>query len=215
MRVLVVSADLLARAGLAAILGEEPGVEIAGQLDPQGNQMDSIPVFDPDVIVWSTGWNPAIDDDSDENDELELMRDIAGTGDDLPVLALLAEVETASSLLGSGVRGLLPRDASPMQLAAALKAVAGGLLVIDPLLAEQITPTLPITDLEPAESLTPREDEVLRLMAEGLSNRAIALQLDISEHTVKFHANAILNKLNAQSRTDAVVRAMRMGLIPL
>jgi DNA-binding NarL/FixJ family response regulator len=213
--VLVISADPLARAGLAAILGDAPGVHIAGQIDPQGSQIESIPVFDPDVIVWSTGWNPSTTDDSDGEAELDLMREIAGTGDDLPVLALLTETEAAAGLWGSGVRGLLPRDASPAQLVAALGAVAGGLIVIDPLLAGQITPALPITELELTEPLTPREDEVLRLMAEGLSNRAIALELDISEHTVKFHVNAILNKLNAQSRTDAVVRAMRIGLIPL
>ncbi|MBI1880571.1 MAG: response regulator transcription factor, partial [Chloroflexi bacterium] len=63
--------------------------------------------------------------------------------------------------------------------------------------------------------LTPRELEVLQLLAEGLPNKAIARRLDISDHTVKFHVNAILSKLSAQSRTDAVVRATRLGLILL
>ena len=63
--------------------------------------------------------------------------------------------------------------------------------------------------------MTPRELEVLQLLAEGLANKAIALQLDISEHTVKYHVNAIMSKLNAQSRTEAVVRAARLGLIAL
>ncbi len=67
----------------------------------------------------------------------------------------------------------------------------------------------------PAEALTPREREVLQLLAEGLANRAIAQRLAISEHTVKFHVNAILGKLNAQSRTEAVVRAARLGLLIL
>ena len=67
----------------------------------------------------------------------------------------------------------------------------------------------------PAEALTPRETEVLHLLAEGLANKAIARRLDISEHTVKFHVNAILGKLDAQSRTGAVVRAMRLGWLPL
>ena len=65
------------------------------------------------------------------------------------------------------------------------------------------------------EDLTPREREVLRLLAEGLPNKAIARQLGISEHTVKFHVNAILGKLAVASRTEAVVRATRLGLIPL
>jgi two-component system nitrate/nitrite response regulator NarL len=67
----------------------------------------------------------------------------------------------------------------------------------------------------PVEDLTPRELEVLQLLAEGLPNKAIGLRLSISEHTVKFHVNAILGKLGAQSRTDAVVRATRLGLIIL
>ena len=65
------------------------------------------------------------------------------------------------------------------------------------------------------EPLTPREIEVLHLLAEGMTNRAIAQRLEISEHTVKFHVNAILGKLGAQSRTDAVVRATRLGVILL
>ena len=67
----------------------------------------------------------------------------------------------------------------------------------------------------PIEDLTPRETEVIQLIAEGMTNKAIAQQLDISAHTVKFHVNAIMNKLAAQSRTEAVVRATRMGLISL
>jgi DNA-binding NarL/FixJ family response regulator len=67
----------------------------------------------------------------------------------------------------------------------------------------------------PAEALTPRELEVLQLLAEGLPNKTIARQLSISEHTVKFHLNAIMSKLGAQSRTEAVVRATRLGLIIL
>ncbi len=68
---------------------------------------------------------------------------------------------------------------------------------------------------EPAliEELTPRELEVLRLLAEGLPNKTIAQRLDISEHTVKFHVNALLGKLGVASRTEAVVRATRLGLV--
>jgi len=99
-------------------------------------------------------------------------------------------------------------------LAAALHAVAAGLVALDPILAAavRITPEI-ITP--PGEDLTPREFEVLQLLAEGLTNKAIALRLGISANTVKFHINAILQKLSAQSRTEAVVRASRLGLIIL
>jgi NarL family two-component system response regulator YdfI len=98
-----------------------------------------------------------------------------------------------------------------------LHAVADGLIAAD----EQFLSALPIShqstenpeDLILKEDLTPREMEVLERLAEGLSNRAIAQELSISEHTVKFHVTSIMGKLDAQSRTDAVVRATRLGLI--
>jgi DNA-binding NarL/FixJ family response regulator len=99
--------------------------------------------------------------------------------------------------------------------------VARGLVVLDegiaaPLLRPQgggaASPAEPDAPVEP---LTPREVEVLQLLAEGLSNKLLGSRLGISEHTAKFHVNAILGKLGAQGRTDAVVRAARMGLILL
>ena len=67
----------------------------------------------------------------------------------------------------------------------------------------------------PPSPLTAREHQVLQLLAQGLTNRAIALQLGITQHTVKFHVNAIMSKLDAQSRTEAVVRATQLGMIAL
>jgi two-component system, NarL family, nitrate/nitrite response regulator NarL len=141
----------------------------------------------------------------------------------LPVLALLADVRTAADvmppLLGAGVRGLLLQDASVEMLASALAALAQGLLVVDGKVAETALPHALNAGVSNqsgvVEALTPREAEVLKLIAEGLPNKTIALQLNISEHTVKFHVNAILTKLGAQSRTEAVVRATRLGLIAL
>ena len=91
----------------------------------------------------------------------------------------------------------------------------GGLTVLEPALADTISPHRTRTVTPPTGHLTPRELQVLQLLAEGLANKAIAHQLDISEHTVKFHVNSILSKLNAQSRTEAVMQATRLGLIPL
>jgi DNA-binding NarL/FixJ family response regulator len=124
---------------------------------------------------------------------------------------LLPEDVANERVWTSGVQGILRREIDPATLAAAAQAVTHGLTVLDS------TPDLtPFRDTDPAEErlieeLTGRELEVLSLLAEGLTNRAIAQQLEISEHTVKFHVNAILSKLNAQSRTEAAVRATRMG----
>ena len=94
-------------------------------------------------------------------------------------------------------------------------AVFQGFFVIDPEFAAEIIPSKVkhIDDLKVLPTF--REQQVLRLMAEGLTNKAIAQQLEISHHTVKFHVNSILAKLNAQSRTEAVVHATQLGLIAL
>jgi two-component system nitrate/nitrite response regulator NarL len=135
---------------------------------------------------------------------------------DVPVVALLPDESNAANAWAAGARGLLLRDAPAENLAAAVVAAAQGLAVIEPAFAAALLPAardrLPT---QPFEDLTPRELQVLQRMAEGQSNKAIARALGISEHTVKFHVNAILGKLSAESRTEAVVRATRLGLILL
>ena len=155
-----------------------------------------------DLILWDTGWAGS---DRTLDEALELA---------VPILALVADDETARIVQRIGCRGILDRLPSEEHLVAAMTAVAAGLAVwspslVGPLQAGKESPD-PI-----AADLTPREVEVLSLLAEGLTNKAIAQRLAISDHTVKFHVNAILTKLDAQSRTDAVVRATRLGLLAL
>src|SRR6185369_400688 len=108
-------------------------------------------------------------------------------------------------------RGAIARDASGEQVVAASVAVATGLHVFD-----RDTFSAWSAQRSPAGeplSLTPRERSVLELVAAGLSNRAIALELGISEHTAKFHVRSLLDKLGAETRADAVARAARRGLL--
>ncbi|MBZ0298396.1 MAG: response regulator transcription factor [Anaerolineae bacterium] len=212
LRVLVIADNLLARAGLSALLAEQPAVRVVGQVAAGNALMDDIDVYRPDVLIWDFGWEPrsALERLAEVVDELE--------SDILPPLLILLPdddhaPETAALLRSARVGGLLLRDSNPDQLGAALATVGHGLLVFDPALA-----VLPSTDLLPEPlvgQLTAREQEVLQLLAEGLPNKIIAQRLGISDHTVKFHVNAIMGKLNAQSRTEAVVRATRLGLIML
>lgn len=111
---------------------------------------------------------------------------------------------------------LLLREATGAEIAAAVVAVSRGLSVVDPSLAEP-TPVAMLAYAEgaPPSPLTPREIEVLRLVAAGLPNKAIALELHISDHTVKFHMGSIMGKLDASSRTEAVTLAVRQGILPL
>jgi DNA-binding NarL/FixJ family response regulator len=124
----------------------------------------------------------------------------------------------SADALRAGVRAALPADISPEQLVAALQAVASGLVVLHPSHANEALPagaaSSPALD-ELAESLTRREQEVLQMLAAGLSNKEIAARLNISDHTVKFHVASILGKLGAASRTEAVSLGIRRGLVLL
>ncbi len=204
LRVLIVANDPLARAGLATMLANQPGCTVVGQIAAESNLRQSLDVYQPEVILWdmlSTRSTP------------ERAVDFRELGH--PVIALLPDESHAGDAWSAGARGMLLREASPESMVAALESAAAGLAVFDP----SLVPPLGASRLQPgdrlAEELTPREREVLQLIAQGQSNKEIARQLGISEHTVKFHVNSVLGKLNAQSRTEAVVRATRLGLVLL
>jgi DNA-binding NarL/FixJ family response regulator len=132
---------------------------------------------------------------------------------DLSPTAALVVLGDDPQVLRSGVRGWLPRNAPSNQIIAAVQAAAAGLVV---LAADDVENILaPPRTARGTEALSPREAEVLAMIAEGHSNKAIAYRLGISEHTVKFHVNSIMTKLNAGSRTEAVTLAIRQGLIML
>jgi two-component system nitrate/nitrite response regulator NarL len=207
LRVLVVADDPLVRGGLAALLDAQSECTVVGQLSTGVDLAAEVDTYRPDAILWDLGWDPAPDSSLwDAGDPV---------GFRLPLVALLAEESLAAEVWATGARGLLLRDAEAETLLAALQAVAQGLAVLDPALVASVLPTVEEPSSLLVEQLTAREMEVLQLLAEGLSNKAIAHKLEISEHTVKFHVNAILGKLGAQSRTEAVVRATRLGLILL
>jgi DNA-binding NarL/FixJ family response regulator len=129
-----------------------------------------------------------------------------------PIVLLSPKLDQSmfNEIRRAGSGGLLRSDASLEQIVQAIRSVAAGLTVFDSALADQSTEPESFT-----EQLTPREIEVLRLLADGLGNKDIAMKLDISEHTIKFHIRSILGKLGAASRTDAVARGLRSGLIEL
>jgi two-component system nitrate/nitrite response regulator NarL len=205
LRVLVVADDLLARAGLAALLAQQPGCAVVGQVAGGASLSAELEALRPDVVAWDMGWEPTA-----------AMERLAGLGDGRPpVVALLPAPTYAAEAWANGARGILLRDADVASLSSALAAAAQGLAVLAPELALAVFASRARAQSAPDADLTPRELEVLRLMAEGISNKSIAYRLDISEHTVKFHVNSILRKLDAQSRTEAVINATRQGFVPV
>ena len=213
--------DPLARAGLAAVLTHGAGITVVGQIDGKSADPSAVDVFRPTVVVWDLGWETVRG--LDEDTGLELLSALSDGG--IPIVALVSEQRQATGAWVAGSRGLLLRASPGAGLRAAVRAVSQGLMALDPELSPALLPTTDRSGERPAGpegpigpeiiDLTPRETQVLQLLAEGSPNKVIASQLDISEHTVKFHINSIMGKLGAQSRTDAVMRATRSGLILL
>ena len=200
LRVLVVSADPLVRGGLAALLGAAPGIAVVGQTAP-GREAQAALRLSPEVVAFDLGSGDAF---------AGTLRDLAVR---LPVVALLSAEAQGAEALAAGARGALFHDAPAERVAAALHAALQGLVALDAGLAPTLVRPAPSGALD--EPLTPREIEVLGLLAEGLANKVIAARLGVSEHTAKFHVNAILGKLGADSRSEAIVRAARLGLVVL
>jgi DNA-binding NarL/FixJ family response regulator len=196
VHVAIVAHDPLARMGLAALLADQPGYIVVDTGAADDEMADAY----PDVVLWDTGpgLTPFIEPD--------LFYESA-----LPIVALVSDPSLVEEAWQAGARGLLLREADPSSLAAALMAVMQDLVVIDPALVDTV---LALRETMPAaEDLTSREAEVLSLIAEGLPNKLIADRLDISEHTVKFHVGSIFSKLGVHSRTEAVIRAARLGVL--
>jgi DNA-binding NarL/FixJ family response regulator len=205
LRVVVVADDHLAGAGLAAMIAGQPSMRLVGQVSAEAYVATSSEVFAADVVLWDLGW--------DTSTTLGRLEESTDGGP--PAIALLQDDSAAADAWATGVRAMLSRDAAPETLLGAIAAVTQGLMVIDPSLEGAVLSGRG-HGAEPADAtLTARELQVLDLVARGLPNKSIARELSISDHTVKFHLNSILSKLGAQSRTDAVVRATRMGLITL
>lgn len=172
-------------------------------------------VTQADVIVVDVSMNSA-----------KALADIRDLRVARPVLALVA-VGQEREALEAGAKGALRRDARPRAVAAAIEAVHQGLSVLEAgtfateLKGRAATAPAPVAEAtatvqrSASDILTPRESEVLALLAEGLSNKEIAAKLTISEHTAKFHVNSILQKMGAQKRVEAVVRAAKMGIIEI
>lgn len=129
-----------------------------------------------------------------------------------PVLALVAR-DQVQDVIAAGAAGAIDRRAPPEAMAAAISALNEGLTVLDKSYVDLVAPHS--THVHADSLLTAREREVLALLADGLSNKEIAARLEISEHTAKFHVNSILQKMGAQKRVEAVVRAAKLGIIDL
>ena len=198
-RLLIAAPTAVMRAGLEALVSADPAIELAGSFP----DLSSAEELHPDVILSALPFE-----------------DLAAPHDgQAPAIVLLSDDQQPAwthEALRAGVRAVLPRDAKPAEVLAAVEAAATGMAVLDPHdLETLLAASAPAPLASEASVLTPRELEVLRMLAEGAANKNIAWKLGISEHTVKFHVASILGKLHAATRTEAVAIGMRKGLILL
>ena len=213
IRLLVGSVDPLAAAGLRSILAGIVDIETAGQAGGVLQTAALARTLQPDVVLFDSGVAG--------REVADLLTRLHAAGAETAVVVLGGALVGAAigRALRDGVRGYLPRGASAEELAAAVRAVADGLVVLHPSLVETVAlpwaASLSGDAQAPEEPLTAREREVLQLLAQGLANKQIAQRLTISEHTVKFHVGEVMAKLGAASRTEAVTRAARRGLLVL
>ena len=208
MRVLVAADSAVTRAGLESVITQSPPLSVAGSVST-GNLIEQIRELQPDVVLlaWRRGLEESLDSWIESGPAFVLLTDDA----DQP---------SARAGFHSGLRAIIPLQASAREIAVAIEAAAEGLIVLHPDAVNARQAAGPGTRSAEAPDapdalLTPREIEVLRLLAEGFANKNIAWKLKISEHTVKFHIASIFTKLNVSSRAEAVAIGIRQGVILL
>jgi DNA-binding NarL/FixJ family response regulator len=204
IRIALVDDHRVVTRSLKAYLESFPDFEVVGIAAGGEEVLQHLSEWRPQIVLLDLlmpgGW-----------DGIETTRRILERAPDVRVIALTASLDEPRMMgvLRAGAAGYIRKDAEPETLLAAVRAVARGKTYIDPSVARQAL------GAAPREDLTARETEVLRRLAQGLSNKEIAEALAISEETVKTHVSNVLAKLEAENRAQAIVQALKRGLVSL
>ena len=194
----------MVRTGLRTFLGLQPDMTVVGEAGTAEQALALVPRLHPDVVLMDLVL-PGMSG-------VEAVRRLRAAHPEIKVVVLtsFAGQEAVLPAVRAGAAGYLLKDVGPMELAGALRAVHAGGSPLHPAVAATVMHSVAAEERDP---LTPREHEVLRLVARGLSNRLIARELALSEKTVKAHVSAVLGKLGVADRTQAALHAVRHGLV--
>jgi DNA-binding NarL/FixJ family response regulator len=206
--VLIVDDHAVVREGLRAFLELQDGIEIAGEAGDGEEALEQALALRPDVIL--------MDLVMPKLDGVGAMRALRERAPDSRVIVLTSFLDDDRLLpaIQAGAAGYLLKNAEPAELARAIRAARGGETIIDGAVASRLVQALADGRRSTADqTLTRREREVLELIARGRSNKRIALELEISEKTVKTHVGHVLAKLGVSDRTQAALVAVREGLV--
>lgn len=208
IRLLIADDHPVVRAGLAGLLSDEPGLEVVAEASDGDEAVRLAAATRPDVVLMDLRM-PRVDG-------VEATARIAGgeAGDPPPRVLILTTYETDDQIIAAieaGAAGYLLKAAPQAEIVAGIRSVAAGQSALSPQVAVRLVERM--RRPEPAALLTPREIDVLRLVASGHSNKQIATALGIGESTVKTHLLKVFDKLGVADRTRAVTLAMERGLL--
>ena len=208
IRVLIADDQPLMRQGFAMILGAQPDITVVGEAGTGTSAVAQARELNPDVIM--------MDIQMPGMDGITATRQLRGCK--ILVLTTFGTDDHVAQALRAGASGFLLKDATPEQLIHAIRVVAGGEALLDPAvtrnLIRRVLPALTIPEAPPRfDALSDRETQVLRLIAQGMTNAEIAALLVVSEATVKTHVSRLLAKLDLRDRVQAVVAAYQHGLV--
>jgi len=209
VRLLLADDHPIVREGLRAILSTQTDFEVVGEAADGRQLVAQAEALKPDIVL--------TDLEMPGMDGVEAIRQIRSTLPDTQVIVLTA-FNTDDRIVNSiraGAEGYLLKGAPRNEIFNAIRVVSSGGSLLHPLVASRLIESVRKVDSTAAEALTEREMEVLGLLAQGKSNKEIAAALSITERTAKFHVAAILGKLGATNRTEAVTLAVQRGLIAL
>ncbi len=215
VRVVIADDQRVVREGLAMLLRLLPDVDVVGSAADGNEAVDLAASLQPDVVLMDLGMPNC--------DGVEATRRVREQlpGVQVIVLTTYADDRSVVAALRAGARGFLTKDAGAAQIEQALAAVARGEAAIDPAVQHHVVAAVanpdgaaPEAQCDLPDGLTPREAEVVSLIAEGLSNTEIAGRLFITEATVKSHINHLFTKTGVRDRAQAVTYAYRNGLAP-
>jgi DNA-binding NarL/FixJ family response regulator len=210
IRALLVEDETLVRQGIRKLLELDPRIEVAAEAADGEEALRRIGEERPDVVL--------LDVRMPKLDGLGVLRALRGRPDPPPCLVLTTFDDRALALeaIREGARGYLRKDVTLAELVAAIETLAAGGTHLQPALTAALiegAAAHPLRGAHPVEPLTPRETEVLRLMAAAYTNREIAAALRTAEGTAKIHVSNVLAKLGARDRTHAVLRALEMRIL--
>jgi DNA-binding NarL/FixJ family response regulator len=208
IRILVADDHPVVREGLITMLSTQPDFTVVGEAATGVETVQQVATLQPDVVL--------LDLEMPELDGVEALRRLQESNPAVRVLVFTVfdTDERILSAVQAGAQGYLLKGAPREELFHAVRVVYGGGSLLQPLVASKLLHQVRQgPEVSRIPSLTPREGEVLRLLAQGLQNKEIAATLSISERTVKFHVSALLHKLGAGNRTEAVAIAAQHSLV--